>query len=63
MAEATEHRAVDPILPDLQEAAVPLGAARRPPGELQSGPRPGHDLEEAQRARGEVLPGRWVTIY
>lgn len=30
MAQVEEYRPVDAVLPDLQEAEVPLGSARRP---------------------------------
>lgn len=58
MAEAPEHSAVDAVLPDVQEATVPMGAARRTPGQLQGRPRPGHHSEEAQSARGKMFQGK-----
>lgn len=57
MAQAPQHRAVDAVLPDVQEAAVPVGAAGRAPGQLQGRAGPGHHTEETQLAGGAVFSG------
>ena len=63
MAEAPQYRAMDAVLPNLQEATVPLGPARRPPRELQSWTGPRHDIEKAQPTRREMLSGKYYVKF
>lgn len=68
MAQVAQHRPVDAVLPDVQKAALPVGPARRPPGQLQGRPGPGHGAEEAVPQGGEVLQGefgkgKWAFIF
>lgn len=55
MEKAAKHRAMDALLPDIQETKVSLGSTGWSPGELQGGTGPGHDIEEAEPTRREVL--------
>lgn len=55
MAKATQHRPVDAVLPDVQKAAVPVGSASGPPGQLQGRAGPGHGAEETVPQGGEML--------
>lgn len=55
MEKAAKHRAMDALLPDIQEAKVSLGSTGWSPGELQGWTGPGHDIEEAEPTRREVL--------
>lgn len=55
MEKTTEYCAMDPVLPDLQEAAIPLGAAGGPSGKFQGRPRPRNSIEKALSQRGVVL--------
>lgn len=68
MAQVAQHRPVDAVLPDVQKAALPVGPARRPPGQLQGRPGPGHGAEEAVPQGGEVLQGefgkgKWAFMF
>lgn len=55
MAQTAQHRPMDALLPDVQEATLPVGAAGRPSGQLQGGPRSGHGAEETVPQGGDVL--------
>lgn len=47
LEKTPKHRAMDAVLPNLQEQAeVSLGAACRPPRQLQSGLRAGNGIKE-----------------
>lgn len=55
LAKTAQHRAVDAVLPDVQETALSVGAARWPSGQLQGGSRSGHSAEEDVPQGGAVL--------
>lgn len=55
MEKAPKHRAMDAVLPDIQEAKVSLGSTGWSPGELQGWTGPGHDIEKVEPTRREVL--------
>lgn len=63
MAEAPQHCPVDAVLPNLQEAEIPLGPARWSPGQLQGRTRPGDHTEEAVSSGGEMLSGEAMTLF
>lgn len=57
LEETQEHRSMDAVLPNVQEqeAALSMGPACWPPGQLQGRAGPGHDSEEIVRKRRKVF--------
>lgn len=57
MAKAQEYCSMDALLPNVQKAAISMGAVGGPPGQLQGRSGPRHRPKETLPERGALLSG------